>query len=192
MFGFLWSKMEKQFKRIELWGKMLDRWWISGKNGVKWLRNWVLVKKTWLLRKSTVGYYSSARVGYCCGSASRLVHGSGSVEKTRSLPSRHMIEHLVCIGCVREDWSRPGCCPGIAEHCRDLVRASWIAIRWCPMVLGCCSGVAELVRPVTEECRWCPGKSGRCIWNWFMHFIEHLVCGFYFYFIFYLNQIKSF
>ncbi|KAL4565235.1 hypothetical protein LXL04_029321 [Taraxacum kok-saghyz] len=102
--------------------------------------------KTWLLRKYPVSYYSSARTrlghGHCCGSDTartrallRLGIGSHTVwtrgtEKigrwcrdVREAFDRTPGVHGYCSRVsdvaeqgVRENWSRPDCCPGIAEQ----------------------------------------------------------------------------
>ena len=167
---------------------------------MKWLKNWILVKKTWLLRKIIRWLLFIGSAAARTRALLRLGHGSHTVwtrycrgtwslaEDCRVSPSSISSSTWCASAMLGQMWSRPGGVRGM------LMVSGRIGSRpgSFPMELGCCSGVAELVRPVTEECRWCPGKSGRCRWNWFRHFIEHLVCGFYIYFIFYFNQIKSF
>ena len=120
---------------------------------MKWLRNWIWFKKTWLLRKYHVGYCSTR------GTVHRLVHGSelartrGRTRFGHGLPSilvadaemseKHYVEHLVCIGGARAKWIAGPRCAGCCGSR--------------PGVSGYCSGVARVLP------------------SW--HFIEHLVCS---------------
>jgi hypothetical protein len=82
--------------------------------------------------------------------------------KTRSLPSRHMIEQLVGIGCVRGSWSRSGCVRDVPMVAEDRVREVLVATGFCPGTAGrdlVWPGVIEMVSRIAGDCWSLPVRS---------------------------------
>ena len=100
---------------------------------MKWLRNWILVKFSWLLSKYPVGYCSSARILFIGSGSGRTRLGRVVAEQIgrwcrdvrekwiatrffREWPSKHFVEHLVCVGVARANVVAIWVCPSMAEE----------------------------------------------------------------------------
>ena len=111
---------------------MLDRWWISGKNGVKWLRNWF-----WFVKKSSwLRFFASVTVH-----VRALFIGSYTARTRLVIGGRDRGWGGVAEKC----WSQPG----IAEN---LVQAFYRTV-------GVRPGILVATRECPRCCRWCPGMA---------------------------------
>ena len=175
------------WKGGEKWRKMVEKWL---KMGWKWavLRGWQHAC-IWTSKRRRLGLcYSTrhadpSRVG--SGLAGRRVSVTGSLagrwlirkmvaercsstaeengslaENVRISPSRHIVEHLVCVGCVRGFWSLSRCselCPG---NLVQAYRRAPCVHRLCPRIWIATKDDRGVAREWLGRCRWCPMVLG--------------------------------
>ena len=156
--------------------------WKGGELLRKWCemvkKNWILVIENFLIKFFTSVTVAPGRVGSTEKSAgqlwektgrSRVGIGSGwwprSVaencrwcpDRSREVPSRHIVEHLVCVRVVSEQIGR----------FRGLARVNWIATGFVRVVAEIFRGVPMVARVLPMVARsgiwsstWCVGFSG--------------------------------
>ena len=160
------------------------------KGGEKWLRNWFLVKKTWLLRKFKVGYFSSGTVHRRVRLPSRcralfivaewcprkVVGCRAQPSSVRAMPeqdgSRPAFVRVVAelafhrAGGVHEDLGRCRAvseeCPGKLGHCRGSITSSTWCASVCPGCTGSVRGDRGAVRGDRDAVRGVRGVIGNC------------------------------